>query len=58
MSNYIAKLHTRILQAMDDTERGSLSVEQVIITVGLIAVGVLVVGAITAFVQSKIGSIS
>lgn len=58
MSNYIAKLHTRLLAAMGDSERGSVSLEQVIITAGLAALAVAVIAGIGALVKSHLGSIA
>lgn len=58
MSNYIAKLHTRLLAVMDDSERGSVSLEQVIITAGLAALAVVVIAGIGALVKSHLAGIA
>lgn len=58
MSNYIAKLHTRLLHALDDSERGSVSLEQVIITAGLAALAVVVIAGIGALVKSHLAGIA
>ncbi|MDO5067605.1 MAG: hypothetical protein Q4D96_10035 [Propionibacteriaceae bacterium] len=58
MINSITKLHTRLLSALDDSERGSVSLEQVLITVGLVLVATLVVAGITAAVKSHLAGVA
>lgn len=58
MINSIAKLHARLLNALDDSERGSVSLEQVLITVGLVLVATLVVAGITAAVKSHLAGVA
>ncbi|WP_409328907.1 hypothetical protein [Trujillonella humicola] len=52
-----AQLRDRLRDARDDPERGSLSVEQVIITVALIGIAVALVAVIANAVTSRSGQI-
>ena len=50
-------LHERLRAVRDEPERGSLSVEQVIITVALIGIAVALVAVIANAVTSRSGQI-
>jgi hypothetical protein len=52
-----AALHDRLHDLRDEPERGSLSVEQVIITVALIGIAVALVAVIANAVTSRSSSI-
>ncbi|RBY81542.1 hypothetical protein [Blastococcus sp. TF02A-26] len=52
-----AQLRDRLRELRDDPERGSLSVEQVIITVALIGIAVALVAVIANAVTSRSGQI-
>jgi hypothetical protein len=52
-----AELRERLRAVRDDPERGSLSVEQVIITVALIGIAVALVAVIANAVTSRSGQI-
>lgn len=65
MIRFAAVLHTwaltvtgRLDTLRSENERGSVSLEQVIITVALIAVALIAIGAITAAVNNRVGGIT